>query len=380
MSEHFYADLPILEEPIGSVINRYELFRMVPSDWGIVVADIRASSIAVAEGLHRTVNLIATGSIVCVLNIAHARGVVIPFFFGGDGATFLIPGHLVDQIMETLWLYRGQITENFGLTLRIGHVPVKEIYAAGHDLKIAKYGTSPRLVTPLIIGNGLNYAEQLIKAGDKISPVISTGRFEVDLSGLQCRWDHITPPNDQQEVVSLLVSASNVNDQGPAFAKVLNALDRIYGLPKNRQPISESKLRINATFRDVGRAILIREGHWKWHGVLLGWLSMVYGHLFLQTKRGKDYLEALVEMSVTIILDGRINTIMSGTADQREKLLSVLKELELAGEIFYGMHVSNASVMSCYVPDHMDGHIHFVDGFGGGFTQASRVLKGKMNH
>ncbi len=85
-------------------------------------------------------------------------------------------------------------------------------------------------------------------------------------------------------------------------------------------------------------------------------------------------------MSDTIVLDGRINTVISGRADQREKLLSVLKALELGGEIHYGMHVSNASVMSCYVPDYMDGHIHFVDGFGGGYTQASRVLKAKMNN
>jgi hypothetical protein len=38
------------------------------------------------RGLHETINLVATGSIVAVLNIAYKAKITVPFFFGGDGA------------------------------------------------------------------------------------------------------------------------------------------------------------------------------------------------------------------------------------------------------------------------------------------------------
>ena len=44
----------------------------------------------------------------------------------------------------------------------------------------------------------------------------------------------------------------------------------------------------------------------------------------------------------------------------------------------FGLHVSNESVMSCYVRDRRDQHIHFVDGAEGGYTLASIVLKKKL--
>ncbi|MEO7523577.1 MAG: DUF3095 family protein [Ferruginibacter sp.] len=90
MDEHFYESLPVHQGSIGAILNREHLFCDVPEGWEIVLTDIRGSSAAVDEGMHKAVNLIATGSIVCVLNIAHKHQVIIPFFFGGDGATFLI--------------------------------------------------------------------------------------------------------------------------------------------------------------------------------------------------------------------------------------------------------------------------------------------------
>lgn len=378
MEDRFYESLPVLQGAMSSILNQDELFTMVPAGWEIIVTDIRGSSIAVATGMHKTVNLIATGSIVCVLNIAHKHRVMIPFFFGGDGATFIVPGSLAKEVLETLWLYRKQILENFSLTLRVGKVSVSEIYASGQKLRIAKYSNTSKFVIPLITGNGLNFAEKLIKSSETISSITYPGELEVDLSGLQCRWDQVPPPVNHDEVVTLLVSAVKLNDQGPAFSKVLMALDELYGFPQTREPISESKLRINSTLRDVGMAMLVRAGTKKWFDLFKEWFSVAYGYIYFRTIKGKSYLKTLVQMSDTFVLDGRINTVISGNTEQRKQLISTLERLESSGEIFFGIHISNASVMSCYVPDHMDGHIHFVDGYGGGYTQASLMLKDKL--
>jgi hypothetical protein len=380
MDHQFYKALPIRQGAIGTIINQDDLFSTVPEGWEIVLTDIRNSSAAVAYGMHRTVNVVATGSIVCVLNIAHEHQVMIPFFFGGDGATFLIPQMLVEEVVETLGIYSDQISDNFGLTLRVGSMSVADVYAAGHKLEIAKYSNSPKFIIPVILGNGLTYAEQQIKGADTPTVVKDASRFEVDLSGLQCRWDQIDPPCDDHEVVTLLVSAVRLNDQGSAFSKVLTELDNIYGIPPKRQPISESKLRINSTIRDVGQAMLVRAGKQRWYHVIREWLSTIYGYIYFRTRSGKNYLNTLVEMADTLVLDGRINTVITGNSKQREQLIAALTDLEIRGEILYGIHVSRTSVMSCYVPDQMDGHIHFVDGSGGGYTQASRTLKEKVNH
>jgi hypothetical protein len=55
-----------------------------------------------------------------------------------------------------------------------------------------------------------------------------------------------------------------------------------------------------------------------------------------------------------------------------------LNALEEADEIRYALYVSSESVMSCYVRDLKDDHIHFVDGAEGGYTKAAGVLKLKM--
>ena len=75
---------------------------------------------------------------------------------------------------------------------------------------------------------------------------------------------------------------------------------------------------------------------------------------------------------------GKINTLICGDEHKRLKLVATLDQLEKEGEIKYGLFISIDSVMSCYVRDLKDDHIHFVDGAGGGYTQASKMLKGKM--
>jgi hypothetical protein len=70
--------------------------------------------------------------------------------------------------------------------------------------------------------------------------------------------------------------------------------------------------------------------------------------------------------------------VITGIKKQRLDLQAALDKLETAGIILYGLHVSNSSIMSCYVRDQQEGHIHFVDGAEGGYTQASVVLKSKL--
>ena len=82
-------------------------------------------------------------------------------------------------------------------------------------------------------------------------------------------------------------------------------------------------------------------------------------------------------MSDTLVIDGKINTVISGTSQQRNLLETELNKLEHDGDINYGLFVSKESVMSCYVRSLNEDHIHFVDGAEGGYTKAAGMLKRK---
>jgi hypothetical protein len=83
-------------------------------------------------------------------------------------------------------------------------------------------------------------------------------------------------------------------------------------------------------------------------------------------------------MSDTLVIDGRINTVIPGTVSQRKKLYQLPDQMEYDGALLYGSHISSSPIMSCYVQDYNYGHIHFVDGSGGGDIQASTILKRKL--
>lgn len=377
-TDQFYYNLQANQIPLHQLLIQDDLFHRLPADWHIIITDIKNSTAAVANGLHETVNLVATGSIVTVLNIAYKAKLTVPFFFGGDGATFIVPPAVIDEVICGLQKFQSSTRTNFDLELRVGTIPVSVVYANGEDLRISKFKSSAILSIPVVLGNGLSYAEKIIKGEDYLLSNVAAEDLELDLSGMQCRWDKIGPPQDHFEVVTLLVVADKAAKQAQVFSKVILLLDKIYGAPENRQPISVSKLRLKTTFSRIEMEMRARIGHFKAFKMVYTWFTYLLGYLYFTTRKGKDYLVRLVHMSDTLVIDGRINTVISGTEKQRLLLEKSLTELETAGEIKFGLCVSKESVMSCYVRDLQDDHIHFVDGAEGGYTNAAGMLKIKI--
>ena len=374
-NDQFYSRLPVNRIPLRDLLTEDHLFYQVPDDWHVIITDIKGSTTVVQSGLHETVNLIATGSIVAVLNICFKANITVPFFFGGDGASFIVPPSVKDAAMGALLLYRNNTRKNFDIELRTGIVDVREIYARGYELKISKFTSSGNFAIPIILGNGLNYAEKLIKGDDYLLPGHAVSASELDLSGMQCRWDKIKPPENHYEVLSLIAIATDGAKQPEAFQKVISYIDEIYGAPEKRQPISVSKLKLKGTFTKLGSEIRAKFGRKAIFQLLQAWITTSLGYIYFQTKTGKTYLTRLVEMSDTLVIDGKINTVITGTGQQRLLLEKKLNQLEQSGEIIYAFYVSKESVMSCYVRDLKDDHIHFVDGAEGGYTKAAGVLK-----
>lgn len=379
-NDHFYSDLPVNRLSMPGLFSREELFFEVPDDWHVIITDIRNSTAAVLGGMHETVNLVATGSIVAVLNIVFKAGLTVPFFFGGDGATFIVPASIAGKALRALRLYKDNTMNTFDLDLRVGTLPVAEIYRKGEKLRISKFNSSGAFVIPVLLGNGLSYAEKLIKGKDYLLAETEEANEELDLNGMQCRWDKIPPPGQSDEIVTLLAIAAGGASQALAFKKVMQHIDDIYGTSEQRQPISLPKLKLTTTFnkfRTERRAVAGHVNPFRMAGM---WLKSVLGYLYFKTGTGRKYLRSMIEMSDTLVIDGKINTVISGTAAQRTALQAALAKLEEQGEIFYGLYISRESVMSCYVRDMDDGHIHFVDGGEGGYTKAAGLMKLKLQN
>lgn len=378
-SQHFYTQLLPQEGRLSDLLARPAQFSAVPDDWYIIATDIKDSTAALRAGKHELVNLIATGSIIAVLNIAYARELQIPFFFGGDGATLLVPPTLLPACLAALTEHQRNSQRNFDLELRVGSLALAELYAQGESLRIAKYHVSSVLRIPIVLGRALIRAERIIKGEDYRQPLATADARTLDLQGMECRWNRVDPPENTREVMSLLVQVAEDREQAPVFRRVVALIDKIYGSHQRRNPISFSQLRLSADLKKLSVEVQAKLGKLNIFHLLKIWIITLIGFIYLPYhRRGRHYLRQLVELSDTLVIDGHLNTVISGTVAQGLQLQQALDELEQAGDLHYGFFISRQSVLSCYVRDRDNQHIHFVDGADGGYTQASIMLKRKQ--
>lgn len=377
----FYSRLPALSCTLGELFATRRNFHAVPARWHVVVTDIKGSTAEVDRGRHDTVNLVAAGSIIAALNVAHRYDEEIPFFFGGDGATLLLPDALLDEVQVALNRHRRNAQRNFGVRLRVGSVPLPAILELGGTIAIAKLQRASAFSIPVVTGEGIIIAERLVKGNDDTRDDAQGDSDQVDLSGMECRWDRIKPPVSRDEVVCLLVNVLRITAQDTVIRSVLDAIETIYGPRPRRNPIAANRLRLDLNPARIAQEMRMKFGRMNWRYLLEQWgrTALVGPAFFRYAGAGRNYVQSMPELSDTLVIDGRINTIMSGTERERRLLLAKLETLEAAGAIVFGLHVSDASIMSCYVRNRDDAHIHFVDGAGGGYTQAAKVLKQKLS-
>lgn len=376
-SIRYYSALPTHTRPLSQLLADETCFVAVPDDWQVILTDVRKSTAALSDGKHQNVNLVATGSIIAALNIAHQAGITLPFFFGGDGASLLVPAALALDIEQALLVHRANTRANFDLDLRVGRMALTAVYGHGAQLRLAKVQVNDGFVIPVALGNGLQHVEHIIKRDDAVAPP-APAHVVLDLTGMECRWDRIRPPENSSEVICLLVVPDNTR-QAAVLARVMAEIDRVYGPLPQRTPVSLPHLKLKTTLAKIHTEMRAKLGRFDFSYLLEQWLRTLIGGLYFRfNPHGAHYLRQMVQWSDTLMIDGRLNTIMSGTAAQRGALLDYLQRCEDAGELRFGLQICAASVMSCYVRDRRDQHIHFVDGLGGGYTRAATMLKAKL--
>ena len=380
MASTFFADLPACER--FADLADVSVYAPVPEDWTVVLTDVRGSTAAVRAGRYRDVNYVGAASIAAVLN-AVGR-LEVPFVFGGDGATLVLPPETLDAALRALVTLRAHAQERLDLTLRVGQVPVADIYAAGHRLDVARLHVSDNYAQALFAGRGMGWAEDRVKAPET-APLTAVTATPTDAddpyAGLECRWQDIPSPHG--ETVSLLVEVVE-EPPGDAYREVLAVLEEVYGDGDDPHPIALDRLKLSAgpgrlrpevRLRAPGRALAHAARLWffNWVGKWLIWRRKA-----TSVTDWAEYPRLLREATDYRKFDGVLRMVLAGTTEQRDRLETYLEAQFLEGRLAYGLHVSDRAVMTCLVYERMGRQVHFVDGAEGGYTAAAVGFKSRL--
>jgi hypothetical protein len=192
----FYSQIPPFVDARG--VSNPSNFYDVPRDWHILLADVKGSTQAIREGRYKDVNLVGASAIAAVLNLC--RPIEVPYVFGGDGATFLVPPYLLSESIAVLNSVERMSVREFGLVLRVGSISVGDVFAGGGNLRIAKQALSDKVNQAIFTGGGLAKAEDLIKKRELQQPS-STSPVEASYEGLECRWQPLAAEHGELSIL-----------------------------------------------------------------------------------------------------------------------------------------------------------------------------------
>ena len=386
MTDTFYTKLEA-RSSFRAVIDA-EAYVDAPADWHIAITDVRNSTAAIEAGDYRAVNLVGASSIIALLNLVPETD--LPFAFGGDGAAVLIPPELVAPARRALLATQAMADAEFDLDLRLGLVPVRDVQADGHALQIAKIDVSEHYQQALFAGGGLAHAEALVKddASDRYRIDTASADPEADYTGLECRWQDI--PSPYGETVTLLVAATtgDAAQDRAVYRDTLHEIERIFGDSEHYRPLNPATLEPSYNPRRLMGETKIRnpEGWWQRMVYCLEiWVrNIILKYLVVNEKttgsgvRWDKYVETLVATSDFRKYDDTLRMVIASTPDQRAALEQYLAKQHDAGQLAYGLHVTDRALVTCVVFERMGRQVHFVDGADGGYAEAARGLKRRL--
>ncbi len=225
LDPNFYQNLKAFKN--FREVTSSEIYQKFPSDWVVVLTDVRGSTQAIKEGRYRDVNLMGSACITTVLNVCGRTH--IPFIFGGDGATVVVPPEQLEIVKTALLSTRRLSREQFKLDLRVGCVPILDIEAAGKSVLVAKDEIAEGNFLAVFSGGGLSLAETWVKNGAPNGKDYLLGdkdESEVPrLEGLSCRWSPMKSSNGK--ILSLLVMARG-EDAEKTYGEIIDHFSGLF--------------------------------------------------------------------------------------------------------------------------------------------------------
>ncbi len=372
----FYEKVPLQREFVR--LAQPAQFAPVPDDWLLGVADIVDSTGEIERGRYKTVNMVGAAVISAMINAR--AGVAFPYVFGGDGAAFAVPGNDEEVARSALAALRRWATEEFSISLRGALVPVSEIRAAGHELRVARYAPSTGVDYAMFSGGGLAWAEAQMKLGKFEVPPAQPGALP-DLTGLSCRWSNSTARHGQ--IVSLVIqptasaTESDFADLAQSVVSASEALDRAgHPVPANGPPINwpPPGLDIDAHVARAGRSLILKKISLLFENLMIALLFK--SGIRLGSFEPVEYRREVSSNADFRKFDDGLKMTLDCDPATLTQINQMLKDAQSRGKIRYGIHAQQEAMMTCFVPSAMgNDHVHFVDGASGGYARAAATMR-----
>ena len=384
MNDRFFADLP----PIDDFRDVADLTRyaQAPDEWVVVLTDVRGSTKAIEAGRYKDVNSLGVASIVAVRNAV--PDVDLPFVFGGDGATLLCPATRRAEVEDALRGLQRRSEDAFGLGMRAGIVPVRELREAGYRLLVARFGRKDGPGVPLAMfgGGALAEAERWVKdeARSEAYAVQPDGRAAADFEGFECRWNPI--PSRKGVFVSLLVQATD-EDPENAAQTYRDALETVGDtLGTEARPVRKDALSLASGASAFEQEARLKSGARGGLRLYLARLTIRImaglGRWLLRSGRklagfdGANYAQEVVDNTDYRKFDDTLRMVVSASPESLEALRGWLESQR--HRLAYGIHTSSFAMMTCIIDGYEGDHLHFVDGGDGGYALAAKQLKRQL--
>jgi len=384
-TQNFYKNISSFSE-FHDVLNP-DYYHPVPDDWLVLISDIKGSTQAINEGKYKAVNVVGASCIISVINAVGGNS-DIPFVFGGDGASFVIPPSLKDKVGEALIGTRKMAKDSFNMDLRVGLVPVQEILKGGKKINIAKYDISENMPIAMFSGGGLAYADTYIKqheAETNIDNFIDDKTAIADFDGLECRWNPVK--TKKGNMLTLMVQTADFSDT-QTYEDLLRELEDIYGTYHDYRPNVPQDMTLSPNPKSLYAEFGVRTHGMNAINRLLYGLKLAFETplgmaLFkwdLEAKgvEGKKYIDDLVANTDFQKFDDTLRMVIDSAPEQTVRLQSWLEKKHNDGRLYYGIHTGPEAIVTCLVFDRVENHLHFIDGASGGYALAAKVMKDQM--
>jgi len=385
-TENFYAELVGFDE--FTQITDLSMYRPLPDDWCIVVADIRGSTKAIKQGRYKDVNMMGAACITAVINAVPDYN--LPYVFGGDGATLAVPLSQASAVCDALAGARKLSLLQFDLELRAGLVPIADIKKSGADVLIAKLQLSPGNAMAMFAGGGVQMVDSMIKDGGDHGPyaiAMPDSDGVPDLKGLSCRWEPLKSCRGVMMSMLIFALGNNDNEKAETYRHVIDGVaDILDSGDAVNNPVSADNMIFKWPSEGIRKeSKLYPRSNKRWIRVL-----HLYITSFIQFILEKFNLSAAGYNAPAYRKELRANTdfrrfddmlrmILDCPIDKADEIESFFEKLHNQGKLAFGTHRSDHALMTCLVFSLTKGeHIHFVDGSDGGFAVAAIQLKAQL--
>ena len=373
MNYNFYKNLETIEDI--TFLNDNNFYEPLPNDWLIIATDIKNSTKYIEAGKYKDVNMLGALTIIAVLNIN--KSLELPYIFGGDGSFIFIPKSLEKQASQALIHIKRLALKAYGLSLRVGIFDFKVLESFQKQILISKQIVSDSLSQVVIKGGALEIFDELLKKDDTYLIKESLDEnFNLDISGLECRWEDVKTSKD--ETLTILIKAK----EEEFYKEIFSNLDKILGSISSRSAITQENL--NLSFNDE---VLEREASLYSSNSLkkifikqkLKLINLL-GKYLMDKKIAKweFYKKRVVSTTDSEKFDDMIRMVVSTSFEESERLEEYLNTQKCLGKLNYGIHKSDSSLMTCLIFERHGKHMHFVDGSNGGYALAAKKLKEQL--